>query len=110
MGSMRRDPLVAAMAHNMESLSGVTAESMADELRENSAGFRLSSAVPGLAHTTLLVLTSNDGFAPHSDALVKQLRALGNSRITQVHQPTDHSWSDKRISLQTSIINWLARL
>lgn len=108
-GLRQRDSLVAFMADDMESLSGVTAESMADEVRENSERFRFSSAAGGLVHTPLLVLTSDDGLAPYSDALVKQLRTLGNSRITQVHQATDHSWSDKRIALQTFIINWLEK-
>lgn len=108
-GTQRRDSVVAHMAGDMESLSGASPESMADEVRENSARFLFDSAVPGLSHTPLLVVTSNDGFAAHNDALVKQLRALGNSHITQLHLLTDHSYSDKRIALETAIINWLAK-
>jgi pimeloyl-ACP methyl ester carboxylesterase len=108
-GSRQRDSLIAHMADDMESLSGVTPQSMADEVRENSARFRFGAAAGGLASTQLLVVTSNDGLAPQNDALVKQLRALGNSRITQIHLPTDHSYSDKRIALETAIINWLAK-
>ena len=108
-GLRQRDSLTAFMADNMESLSGVTAQNMADEVRANSAQFRFESAVRGLVKTPLLVLTSNDGLAAHTDPLVKSLRALGNTRITEVHQPTDHGWSDKRIALQTAIINWLAK-
>ena len=107
-GMRQRDSLVAFMADDMESLSGVTAEGMADEVRENSAKFRFDAAAPGLARTPLLVLTSNDGLAPQSDRLVKTLRTLGNTRITQVHQATDHGWSDKRIALETAVIHWLA--
>ena len=108
-GSRPLDQLSAAMADNMESLSGVTAQGMAEELRDNSSRFGFDAAAQGLSRTPLLVLTSNDGLAAHTDPLVKSLRALGNTRITEVHQPTDHSWSDKRIALQTTIINWLAR-
>jgi uncharacterized protein len=108
-GARRPDSLVAFMADDMESLSGVTAQSMADEVRENSARFRFDAAAGGLTHTALLVLTANDGLAAHTDPLVKKLRALGNSRITEVHQPTDHAWSDKRIALETAIINWLTK-
>ena len=103
------DRLAAFMADNMESLVGVTPQSMADELRENSQRFGFSSAAPGLAHTPLLVVTSNDGLAPRADSLVKQIRALGNSKIVVVHLPTDHSYSDKRIALESVVINWLAK-
>ena len=74
-----------------------------------SGNTRFASAARGLAHTPPLVLTSNDGLAVHTDPLVKSLRALGNTRITEVHQPTDHPWSDKRIALETAIITWLAK-
>jgi hypothetical protein len=29
------------------------------------------------------------------------------ARMEVIHAPTDHSWSDKRILLQSLIINWL---
>jgi hypothetical protein len=57
----------------------------------------------------MLVLTSDDGGAAFTDPLVRRVRALGNTRVTTVHQPTDHSWSDKRIALQAAVLTWLAR-
>ena len=58
----------------------------------------------------MLVLSSNDGLAPGTDALVKVLQAKGNKDITAVHADTDHSWSDHRIFLETQVINWLGSL
>ncbi|HET7603253.1 MAG TPA: alpha/beta hydrolase [Gemmatimonadales bacterium] len=113
MGAMaggRRDRLVRTMADNMESLAGVTPESMADEIRSRGAHWRFADAEPGLAHLPLLVLTANDGLAPMSDSLVVALRALGNERITTLHAATDHSWSDRRIELESAVINWLDAL
>jgi pimeloyl-ACP methyl ester carboxylesterase len=109
LGSMRRDSLVGLMSDNMESLSGVTAESMADDLLRGAPGWRFESAAAGLARMPLLVLTSDDGLAPYADSLVKHLHALGNTRVTMVHQATDHSWSDKRIALESAVLAWLAR-
>jgi pimeloyl-ACP methyl ester carboxylesterase len=103
----RRDRLVKTMADNMESLAGVTPESMADEIISRGAHWRFADAEPGLAHLPLLVLTANDGLAPMSDSLVVALRALGNDRITTLHAATDHSWSDRRIELESAVINWL---
>jgi pimeloyl-ACP methyl ester carboxylesterase len=106
----RRDRLVRTMADNMESLADVTPESMADEIRSRGAHWRFADAEPGLAHLPLLVLTANDGLAPMSDSLVVALRALGNDRITTLHEATDHSWSDRRIELESTVINWLDAL
>jgi uncharacterized protein len=105
-----RPKLIAEMADDMESLAGVTPESMADELIANAAKWHVADAVPGLARLPLLVITSNDGLAPQGDALVKALRAKGNTSVTAVHYPTDHSYSDKRIAVEASIIEWLDRL
>jgi uncharacterized protein len=108
-GSMRRDSLARLMADNMESLSGVTAESMADEVHRGAPGWRFESAAAGLARMPLLVLTSNDGLAPFADSLVQHVRALGNTRVTTMHQPTDHAWSDRRIALESAVLEWLAQ-
>jgi pimeloyl-ACP methyl ester carboxylesterase len=108
-GTMPRDSLAAFMAGNMESLSGVTALSMADELIAGTARWRFETAASGLAHMPMLVLTADDGLAAQTDPLVQRLRSLGNTRLTTGHQPTDHAWSDKRIALQTAVLHWLAR-
>jgi uncharacterized protein len=109
-GAVSRKDAIQLAAANMESLAGVTAESMADELLNGSAKWRFTNAVPGLTKTPLLVMTSDDGLAPQADALVRSVRARGNSRVTTVHEPTDHSWSDKRIALESAVIDWLQRL
>jgi pimeloyl-ACP methyl ester carboxylesterase len=109
LGSIQRDTLAVFMADNMESLSGVTAQTMADDLIDGAARWRFEAAASGLAQMPLLVLTSDDGLAAHTDPLVQRVRALGNTRVTTVHQPTDHSWSDKRIALQTAVLAWLAQ-
>lgn len=109
-GSRARATVVREMADDMESLTGVTAESMADEIIANAAKWRTIDGVPGLARLPLLVITSDDGLAPGSDALVAAVRARGNASVTTVHHATDHSWSDKRIALQSSVITWLESL
>jgi len=48
MGARDRKKVVAGMADDMESLAGVTAESMADEVIVHSKEFGFSNAVTGL--------------------------------------------------------------
>ena len=110
MGQMPRDKEIALMTENMEALAGVTAESMADEVIANSKAFNLDNAVAGLSQTPMLVLSAEDGLAPRTDELVKAIQAKGNTRVTAIHAVTDHGWSDHRIYLETTVINWLAQL
>lgn len=113
MGQMGRAPhnkLVAEMADNMEALNGVTAESMADEIARNAASFAFSNAVDGLKSVRMLILTANDGLAPQADALAKAIKAVGGHNITVIHAATDHGWSDHRIFLESTIIQWLSKL
>lgn len=110
LGQVPRERAVAEMADDMESLTGVTPASMADEVIANAKAFGFANAVPGLGQTPLLVLSADDGMAPSTDALVKAVVAEGNQHVTAVHAATDHSWSDHRIFLESTIINWLARL
>jgi hypothetical protein len=98
------------MADDMESLAGVTAESMADEVIANAKAFELVNTAAGLVQTPLLVLSADDGLAPASDMLVKAIGADGGTRVTAIHAATDHGWSDHRIFLETTIINWLGQL
>jgi acetyl esterase/lipase len=110
LGAAPRAAVVKEMQDDMESLAGVTAESMADDLIAGSAKWHVADATPGLARLPLLVITSNDGLAPQGDALVKAVRAKGNARVTTVHYATDHSYSDKRIAVEGDIVRWLEGL
>ena len=80
LGEESQDRLVADMADNMEGLSGVTAQSMADEDRANAKAFRMENAAAGLSQIPLLVLTSDDGLAPDSDALVHAIESQGRTQ------------------------------
>jgi uncharacterized protein len=110
LGEEPQDRLVADMADNMESLSGVTAQSMADEDRANAKAFHMENDAAGLTQLPLLVLTSDDGLAPDSDLLVHAIEAKGGHKITVIHAATDHGWSDHRIAMESAILTWLQRL
>ena len=110
LGEEPQDRLMADMADNMEGLSGVTAQSMADEDRANAKAFRMENAAAGLTQTPLLVLTSDDGLAADSDALVHAIEVKGGHKITTIHVAADHGWSGHRIALESAILTWLAGL
>ena len=108
LASRKPADVVNGMAENMESLAGVTPQSMANEIIANGGRWAFKTTEAGLASTPLLVITSNDGFAPQNDSLVAAVRKLGNTRIVTVHFATDHSYSDQRIALESAVLRWLA--
>jgi uncharacterized protein len=110
LADLPRARAVAAMADDMETLAGVTAEGMVDEVKAHEKEFRVARTASGLAKIPVLALTANDHLAPDTDALVAAIKAGGGTRVTAMHVDTDHSWSDRRIALQGIVINWLAGL
>jgi uncharacterized protein len=106
-GELPRETAVKLMADDMESLAGVTAESMAAEVKEHSKAFRMENAAAGLSQTPLLAITSDDGLAPDTAALAKAIEAKGGHKIMVLHMATDHSYSDRRIALESAVITWL---
>ncbi len=109
-GEVPLEQLETRMGNSMEALAGVTGKSMADELKRNAQKFRLENAAPGLVDKPLLVLTADDGLAPHAEALVSAIEAKGGHKVKLLHVATDHSWSDHRIALESAVIEWLAGL
>jgi len=109
-GGAPRAQVVAAMADDMESLAGTTPDQMADEVIAHRSDWNFASAYAGLASVPMLVVTSNDGLAPVNGALVAAVRARGNEKITTAHFPTDHSYSDQRIALESAVIAWLQKM
>ena len=76
----------------------------------NAKAFRLENDVAGLVQIPLLVLSADDGLAPGTDALIQAIQAKGGHKIGALHVATDHSWSDRRILLESEIIKWLEGL
>jgi uncharacterized protein len=105
--SLKRDEAVPFMADNMESLAGGTAATFADDLLAGAEHRRMTAAAQGLVQLPLLVLTADDGLASHSDSLVTAIRRLGGRHVTTMHAATDHSWSDRRVALISTVLRWL---
>lgn len=109
-GTLPLDQRVSLSASNSETLAGVTPQSMAKDLGQHAAEFSLLKSAHGLARLPLLVISSDDGLAPKTDALVAAIRAEGGTKVATAHIPTDHSYSDKRIQLESEVIRWLEGL
>jgi pimeloyl-ACP methyl ester carboxylesterase len=94
----------------MAPLAGCTPEGLARETLANAKQWSFLSKVNSVKNRPALVVTSDDGLAPGNDAFASALRAAGDNRVTTLHLPTDHSYSDQRTALSTAVLRWLATL
>ena len=109
-GRSNRAAVIGFMNDNREALAGATGDTMADELIAHGQEWSFATLAPKLAHKRLLVLYSDDFVAANSKALIAAVKAAGGTEPASVHVPTDHSWSDHRIALESLVINWLQSL
>ena len=111
LGHMQRDAATAAFTENgLEALADTSGAIMADEAIAHADAWDFVKAAPRLTGTNLFVLTSDDGLAPEADRMAAAVKAAGGTKVSTVHVPTDHSWSDRRIRLESEIIRWLGGL
>jgi pimeloyl-ACP methyl ester carboxylesterase len=94
----------------MAPLAGCTPEGLAKELAANLTQWDFPTLASKLTKIPYLILTSDDGLAPSNDAFGAALKSNGNTQIATKHFATDHGYSDQRIALQTTILDWLAKL
>ncbi len=100
----------ALAAQGMAPLAGCTPESLAEDLMANSAAWNIPTLAPKLASRPILIVSSDDGNTPSADALAGNLETAGDDNVIEQHLPTDHSYSDHRIALQQTILDFLAHL
>jgi uncharacterized protein len=113
-GTRFGDPAVRQKAMDAEfrddaiPLAGTTADALMDELAAHGAAWDFVALAPALKNRPVLVVTSDDGLAPTNARLAAALRAAGGP-VREIHFPTDHSYSDHRIALESAVLDWLAK-
>ncbi len=108
-GGLPPQAVLQVMTDNHETLAA-TPQAMADEVIAHAAAWRLDRLGDRLKDVRMLVLHSDDGLDGHSKAMIAAIKAAGGTRVQDAHAATDHSWSDKRITLEALVINWLQAL
>lgn len=91
-------------------LRNYSPEKLAREILTHTDAWDLINFVPTLATRPVLLLTSNDGSETGSTRLVEALKTAGNKQAQKIYTVTDHGFNDKRIYLETTVLNWLAAL
>ena len=94
----------------MAPLAGCTPERLARETLANASRWSFQSNAESLKSRPILIVMSNDGFAPANVTFAEALRDAGNDRVTALHLATDHSYSDQRMALSAAVLKWLEPL
>jgi pimeloyl-ACP methyl ester carboxylesterase len=109
LGALPLQERVEIAADSMESLAGVTAQSMGEDMGTLS-GLGFKAAAPSLVGKPLLILSSDDGLRPMTDALAADIRKRGGTKVTTIHGATNHAWDSLRVRLAGEILDWLDKL
>jgi pimeloyl-ACP methyl ester carboxylesterase len=85
--------------------AAMSADALVGTLTANADAWSLPAAAPALRDRPVLLL-DNAVNADHAP-LVAALRKAGARRVTTHVWPTDHSFSDRRVGLARTVVEWL---
>ena len=91
-------------------LAGTTPEGFLSEAKQNAARWNYVDWASDLKSRPMFVVESSDGNVADNHALFEALQKAGDTRATEIHMETDHSYNDHRIALQTAVLDWLGSL
>ena len=87
-------------------LAGTSGEALAQEIFDHKNDLNFLNLAPSIAPRPVLVITANEGLAPSDHAMVEALEKQGDTRVTERHWDTDHSYSGERQQLAQTILSW----
>jgi len=108
-GAISHDELVKSFDDFGNSLHGATPETVADDAVANSAKWNLVEAAKRLRGLPILTINARYGIGARNRPVTASLRSTG-AQVTAVDIDSDHSFSDHRIALATTIVRWLQGL
>lgn len=92
-------------------IAGMTAREVVDALAEHGERWSLAQTAEGLAQRrTLVVVAARDGDDCKALQLLPALKSRNAASLRVESLPTDHSFNDHRIALESLVLDWLATL
>lgn len=92
--------------NNLLPLSGTSGEALAREIYQHQSALNMNNLAPAIAPRPVFVITASEGLAPSDHAFAEALRKAGDTRVTERHWDTDHSYSGVRAELSAAILEW----
>jgi uncharacterized protein len=96
--------------NNLAPLAGTSGLALAREIREHQQSLNFLSLAAQIAPRPVFVITASEGLAPSDHALAEAITKAGDTRVTERHWNTDHSYSGQRAELAEAILQWTANL
>jgi pimeloyl-ACP methyl ester carboxylesterase len=100
---------LAILGRGLPPLSGTSAQALTDELMASHVRFDVGNHAAAMADRPVLLMAATKGLVADSRALETRLRAAGAGSVSFHEWPTDHSFSDHRIKLTTTTLEWLSQ-
>ncbi len=91
-------------------LAGTSEAALMDQTEHAGPRFDLVAQAAQLADRPLLVIGAERGIGNLGRAAADAARNAGGKSVTFVSMPTDHSFSDHRVALESMVVDWLASL
>jgi len=91
-------------------LSGINASQLAAQIVDHGERWRLADAAQGLAERPLLIVTAARDLPSSQAQALKTALAARGARFSAIEIASDHVFDDRRIELETVVIDWLSRL
>ena len=108
-GAQTHDEMVKGFDDFGNSLHGATPLSVADEVFAKRAQWNLVIAGAKLSRLPVLTVNAAYGIGKEDQPVTDALRKAG-ARVTAVMIDSDHSFSDHRLALATTVTRWLGQL
>jgi dienelactone hydrolase len=107
-----RDKAIALYANKVNPvdllpLAGTTPSALGAEIFDHHEEWDFVTIAPSLGKRPVLLITADDKTGPNSEALFQLLKQAGNTQSAHIEMKTDHPFSDHRIALESTIIDWL---
>jgi pimeloyl-ACP methyl ester carboxylesterase len=115
-GLDEKDRLARAVKESLENpedfvpLRNYSPEKLSHEVLAHADAWDPINFVPKLATRPVLLMTADDGSESASTRLNDALQAAGDKKAQKIYTSTDHGFNDKRIYLQSIVLNWLSGL
>ena len=96
--------------NNLAPLAGTSGLALAREIRNHQQTLDFLNLAPRIAPRPVFVITADEGLAPSDHALAEAITKAGDTRVTERHWNTDHSYSGQRAELAQAILQWVDNL
>jgi uncharacterized protein len=96
--------------NNLAPLAGTSGLALAREIRNHQQTLDFLNLAPRIAPRPVFVITADEGLAPSDHALAEAITKARDTRVTERHWNTDHSYSGQRAELAQAILQWVDNL